>query len=162
MIIVAAALIGLVIMAAGSLFQLRQSMLDERRMQITQLLDFAEAQLSHFHSLELNGKLSRDEAQARAKESIAAQKKGSDYFFIRSLTDDTFVYHPIASRMGKADPGEKMRDGRMNALAYREDLAKSKDNKAFLTIYAARPNSPDKTSQPKLVGVLKFEPCLSG
>ena len=158
LLLVAAALLGMGVMAIGGLYQLRQSLLDERRAQISQLLDFADAQLTYFHSLELGGKLSRDEAQARAKESIAAQKKGSDYFFIRSLTDDILIHHPVASRVGKFDPGEKMRDGRMNALAYREDVAKSKDNKAFLTVYAARPNSDDKTSQPKLVGVLKFEP----
>ncbi len=157
-IIVAAALMGMAVMAVGGLYQLRQSVQDERRAQIAQLLDFADAQLKYFHTLESNGKLSREEAQARARESIAAQKKGSDYFFIRTLTDDIFVYHPVASRMGKADPGEKMRDGRMNALAYREDLAKSNNNKAFLTVYAARPNSEDKAPQPKLVGVLKFEP----
>lgn len=157
-IIVAASLLGIAVMALMGLYQLRQSLLEERRAQIAQLLDFADAQLNYFHALETSGKLNRDEAQARAKESIAAQKKGSDYFFIRRLTDDFFVYHPVASRMGKADPGEKMLDGRMNAAAYREDLANSKDNKAFLMIYAARPNSEDKTSLPKLVGVLKFEP----
>lgn len=157
-IIVAAALVSMTVMAVGGLYQLRQSLLSERRAQITQLLDFADAQLKYFHALETNGKMSREEAQARAKESIAAQKMGSNYFFIRSLTDDIFIYHPVASRMGKADPGAKMPDGRMNSLAYREDLAKSKDNKVFMTVNAARPNNQDKTPQPKLVGVLKFEP----
>lgn len=156
--IVVAALIGMAFMAACGLYQLRQSVQDERREQITQLLDFADAQLKYFYHLETIGELSREEAQTRAKESIAAQKKGSSYFFIRSLTNDVFVYHPVASRMGKSDPGERMHDGRMNALAYREDLAKSKDNKVFLTVYAARPNVEDKTPQPKLVGVLKFDP----
>ncbi|SFO05579.1 Cache domain-containing protein, partial [Formivibrio citricus] len=157
-IMVAASLLGLLVMAADGLYQLRQSMHEERRAQIAQLLDFANAQLKYFHDLETSGKLSRADAQARAKESIAAQRKGSDYFFIRTLTDDFFVYHPVASRMGKADPGEKMPDGRMNAAAYREDVMKSKDGKAFMTVYAARPNSTDKTSYPKLVGVSKFEP----
>ncbi len=157
-IIVAAALLGLAVMAAYGLYQLRQSLLNERRAQIAQHLDFAEAQLRYFHSLEVIGKLSREEAQSRAKEALAAQRKGTDYFFIRTLTDDFFVYHPVASRMGKADPGEKMPDGRMNAAAYREDLAQSGDNKAFMTVHAARPNSADKSSYPKLVGVLKFEP----
>ncbi|SFO05563.1 Cache domain-containing protein [Formivibrio citricus] len=157
-IIVAAALLGLVVMAGYGLYQLRQSLLNERRAQIAQHLDFADAQLRYFHSLEVTGSLSREEAQSRAKGAIAAQRKGFDYFFIRTLTDDLFVYHPVASRMGKADPGERMPDGRMNAAAYREDLAKSRDNKVFMTVYAARPNSTDKTSYPKLVGVLKFEP----
>lgn len=157
-IIIAISLLGLMVMAAYGLFQLRQSLLIERQSQIIQLLDFADAQLRYFHGLELTGKLSREDAQTRAKESIAAQRKGNDYFFIRTLTDDFFVYHPVASRMGKADPGERMPDGRMNAAAYRDELKESKSNKAIMMVHAAHPNSSDKSSYPKFVGVLKFEP----
>ena len=73
--IVVAALVGMVVMAIGGLFQLRQSLLDERRAQISQLLDFADGQLRHFHALETGGQLSHADAQARAIESIAAQKR---------------------------------------------------------------------------------------
>ena len=153
-----AALLGLFAIVLAGFYSVRQSLMEERRVQIVQLLNFADAQLKYFHSLEVSGKMSRKEAQERAKESIAAQQYGDDYFFIRTLTDDYFVYHPVVSRMGKPDQGVRMPDGRMNSVAYREDLAKSKDNKAFLLIHAARPNHEDKTPLPKLVGVLRFEP----
>ena len=158
LIIVAAALVGMIVMAMSGLLQLRQSMYEERRSQISQLLDFADAQLQYFHALESSGKMSREEAQARAKESIGAQQQGSNYFFIRSMTDDVFIYHPVASRMGQADDGGKMPDGRTTALTYREELNKSKDNKAFFDIRAAKPGDPAKTQYAKLNGVLKFEP----
>ncbi len=67
LIIVAAALVGMIVMSMSGLLQLRQSMYQERRSQISQLLDFADAQLQYFHALESSGKMSREEAQARAK-----------------------------------------------------------------------------------------------
>ena len=93
LIIVLSSLIGLMVMGLFGLYAMRQSMMEERRTQITQLLDFADGQLRHYHELETSGKLSRKEAQARAIEAIGAQREGDNYFFIRSLKDDTFVWH---------------------------------------------------------------------
>jgi len=157
-IIVIAAFLGIIIVSIGSLFQLRQSMMQERRTQIIQLLDLAKAQLTHFQELETSGKLSREEAQSRAKEALAAQKAGSTYFYIRSMTDDTFVFHIDPKRMGKPDPGAKSPDGRTAVQVVRDGLAESKDGKAFYITDVARPGSEDKAVYPKLNGVIKFEP----
>lgn len=160
LIIVLASLVGLVAMGLFGLYNMRQSMMQERRAQITQLLDFADSQLQYFYGLETAGKLTREEAQARAKEAIGAQKQGtSNYIFIRNLKDDFFVLHPIADRMGKPDDGGKLPDGRSVVQAYRDELAKSKDNKAFLELKSLKPGSEDKTKQyPKLNGVVRFDP----
>ena len=156
-IIVTAALLGMVIMAAGGLYQLRQSMMDERRSQIVQLLDLSKALLTHYHDLETSGKMSREEAQTRAKEALAAQKSGNIYYYIRSMKDDSFVYHIDPTRMGKPDPGAKSPDGRTSVQVMRDSLAQSKDGKAFALAYVARPGSADKTLYPKLNGVIQFE-----
>lgn len=108
-IIITAALLGMVVMAAGGLYQLRQSMMDERRSQIVQLLDLSKALLTHYHDLETSGKMSREEAQTRAKEALAAQRAGSTYYFIRSMKDDSFIYHIDPKRVGKPDPGPNHR-----------------------------------------------------
>ena len=158
LIIVAASLVSLVVMGVFGLYTMRQSMYDERRAQINQLLDFADSQLQYFYSLEKSGALSHEEAQARAKEAIGAQRQGNNYYFIRTLTDDNFVYHPVASRIGKPDDGGKQPDGRTTAQINRDELAKSTDNKAFVLITTAKPNDPSKVVYPKLNGVLKFEP----
>lgn len=159
LIIVLSSLVGLAIMGLFGLYSMRQSMMDERRAQITQLLDFADSQLKYYHGLEKSGKLSREEAQARAKEAIGSQRQGDNYFFIRTLTDDYFVWHPIPSRMGKPDDGGKQPDGRTTVQAYRDALAKSADNKAFIDLKAPKPGAQDKTVQyPKMNGALKFEP----
>ena len=158
MIIVLASLIGLVTMGAFGLHALRQSLYEERRAQISQLLDFCESLLKFYHAQETSGKMSREEAQERAKEVIGAQRKGSDYFFIRNLKTDYFVLHPIASRMGKPDDGGRVADGRSAVQAYRDGLAKSTDNKAFVELNTLKPGAPENVTFPKLNGVLKFEP----
>ncbi len=159
LIIVSASLISLLVMSLFGLYSMRQGMMEERRAQITQLLDFADSQLRYFHGLEVSGKLTREEAQARAKEAIGAQRQGSNnYFFIRSLTNDTFLLHPIASRVGKEDNGGLMPDGRTVAQANREALAQSKDNKAFIELSTLKPGTQDQKLYPKLNGLLKFQP----
>lgn len=159
LIIVAASLLSLVAMGFFGLYSMRQGMLEERRAQITQLLIFAEAQLNHFHSLEMAGKMSRTEAQQRAKEALGAQRHENDYFFVRSLNDEYFVMHPIPSRLGKADNGGILPDGRTTVQAYWDALSASKSNIAFLELTAPKPGDADKSKRyPKLNGVLKFEP----
>jgi len=157
-VMVAFSLFGLLGMAAGGLYQLHNSIYEQRQAEIGQFLDFAKAQLMYFHAQERSGKMTRQQAQARAIESLSAQRHGDNYFFVRSLTNDVLIYHPNPARMGRVDPGERLPDGRMNARAYREDLASSSGDKAFLLTFAARPLSQDKTPLPKLVGILKFEP----
>ena len=92
-------------------------------------------------------------------EHFGVHEYGDNYFFIRTLTDDYFVWHPIPSRMGKPDDGGKQPDGRTTVQAYRDALAKSADNKAFIDLKAPKPGAQDKTVQyPKMNGALKFEP----
>ena len=158
LLIIAAALFGMIILGLMGLMQLRTTMLEERQAQIRLILDYSEAQLAYFHGQEKDGKMSRSEAQQRAREAIGAQRKGDDYIFVRSIADDVMVVHPIASRVGKVDLGAKLPDGRTTSVAYKEALAVSKDGRAFVTIQTARPGSQDKTNYPKLNGVVKFEP----
>ena len=158
-IIVAASLLGLLIMGLIGLYSMRVSMLEERRAQITQLLDFADSQLRYFQSLEASGKLTREEAQTRAKEAIAAQKQGANnYFFIRNLDNDYFVMHPLARMLGKPNDGGRIEDGRTVVQAYRDALAASKDNKSFIELKTFKPGTNNDKRYPKLNGVLKFEP----
>jgi methyl-accepting chemotaxis protein len=158
LIIVSASLVGLLVMSLFGLYSMRQGMMEERRAQITQLLDFADSQIRYFYGLETSGKLTREEAQARAKESLAAQRQGDNYFFILSLKDEYFVYHPSANRMNVPYSGGQLPDGRSALQAYWDELGKSKSNKAYLELQTLKPGAPEKNLYPKLNGVLKFEP----
>ena len=91
LVIVCASLIGMFIIASYGLIQLRKVMYEERKSQIVQLLDAAEAQLKYFHALEAAGKMSREEAQTRAKESIYAQRTANNYFIVRNVADNMLL-----------------------------------------------------------------------
>ena len=158
LMIVAAALLGMVVMALLGLFQLRESMYEERRSQITQMLDVAEAQMKYFQALETSGKMTREEAQSRAKESITAQRTKDNYFIVRNVADNMLLVHGTASRVGKVDPGGKTLDGRPVMDVYKEEIAKSKNGKGFVELGAVRPGSEDKTLYKKLNGASLFAP----
>ena len=158
LIIVLASLLGLVVMGIFGLLTTKKTMMVERRAQITLLLDFADAQLRYYHSQEVAGRYSREEAQARAKEALSAQRKGSDYFIVRSIADNVLLVHATASRVGKVDPGGKALDGRPVMEAYMEAIAKSGTGQGFVELAAVRPNSGDKNLYKKLSGADKFDP----
>ena len=158
LIIVLASLLGLVVMGIFGLLTTKKTMMVERQAQITLLLDFADAQLRYYHSQEVAGRYSREEAQARAKEALSAQRKGSDYFIVRSIADNVLLVHATASRVGKVDPGGKALDGRPVMEAYMEAIAKSGTGQGFVELAAVRPNSGDKNLYKKLSGADKFDP----
>ena len=156
--IVVAALLGMMIISLSGLMQLRHSMQDERRASLSRLLDSSYAQLDYLHRLETGGLLSRTQAQERAMRLLAAQTQGDRYFFVRTLSDDRLLYHPIASRIGKPDNGGILADGRSAAQTLRDGLAASRDGKTFAVTFNAHPGSGSAERYPKLNGVVRFEP----
>ncbi|SDH48437.1 methyl-accepting chemotaxis protein [Propionivibrio dicarboxylicus] len=156
--IVSASLIGLAAMASYGLHQLRESLHNERRAQIAQLLDVADAQLKYFHAQERAGKISREEAQARAKEAISAQRTADNYFIVRNIADNMLMIHGNPSRVGKIDPGGKTTDGRQVMTVYQEEIRSSKDGKGYVMLEAVRPGTEDKKLYKKLNGASIFEP----
>lgn len=152
------ALFGLFVIAFVGLYSLRQNMLDERRAQIVQLLDFVEAMADHYYSLEISGKLTREEAQARAKEAIGAQRQGEHhYYFVRNW-DDVMLVHPVPNRVNKADDGGKMQDGRTVVETYKSALRQSKTGKAIYWSASPQPDKEKDKNYSKLSGIVEFKP----
>ena len=151
--LVVASLLGMLLMALIGLYQLRQNMMEERRLQIAQLLDVANAQLKYFNELELSGKLTHEEAQSRAKESISAQRTKDNYFIVRDSADGALLVHGNPSMVGK-----KTSEGRQVNDRYLEEIRKSSDGKGFVMLDAARTGSEDKTRYKKLNGASLFQP----
>jgi methyl-accepting chemotaxis protein/methyl-accepting chemotaxis protein-3 (ribose and galactose sensor receptor) len=152
-VLVVTTLLGLIILCSLTLFTVQKVMHSERRAQITTSLNFAENLVKHFSELETSGKLSREQAQAAAKEALGNLRYEGDYFFVRSL-DNYMLVHPDTKRIGKFDPGSKLPDGRTTSQAYMEALAK--DRIGIVDIVTKRKGS-DKEA-PKINGVIKFEP----
>ena len=157
-VMIAASLTGLIIMGALGLYSMRINILHERNDQIALLLDFAKAQMAYFNKKEVSGELTREEAQAKAKEAIFAQQTKKDYFIVRDLTDNKLLVHKTVSRIGKIDPGGKMPDGRYVNEVYLEKIKQSPEGIGFVELTAKRPGSTDDTRYEKINGVSVFEP----
>ncbi len=158
LMIIASSLLGMIVLGLVGVLQLRSSMMDEREHQIRVLLDLAHSQLAYFHAQETSGKLTRDEAQARAQEALRALRHKDDYFVARRVSDNVMLVHATAERIGKVDAGTKMADGRSIVEHYKDAIARSKDGKGFVENRSIRPSSEDKTLYRKLNGAVVFKP----
>ncbi|WP_035055724.1 methyl-accepting chemotaxis protein [Andreprevotia chitinilytica] len=152
-VIIAAAMLGMVIISAVGLVSLRHTMMQERESQITRLLVEAENMLKHYQQLETSGKLTHEEAQTRAADALANLRDGDVYFFARA-PGNILVVHPKTERVGKVDKGTKGADGRYATEIYAEAL--SKGHIGIVEIQTSKPGG--KVDLPKLNGVLSFEP----
>ena len=151
--LVVASLLGMALMALIGLFQMRENMMEQRRLQIAQLLDAANAQLKYFNALELSGRLTHEEAQSRAKEAIAAQRTKDNYFIVRDSADGALLVHGNPSMVGK-----KTAEGRQVNERYLEEIRKARDGKGYVMLDATRTGSDDKARYKKLNGASLFEP----
>ena len=148
----------IVVVAIGGfgLYSLRTSMLEGRQRSLSEILTLSYGLVSSYHQLELDGKLSRDEAQAKAKDALARLRDGADAYVLLRTIDGDLLVHPDPSRVGKRDKGSVMPDGRNTAQAYKDGLANA--DQLFVTAYVPRPKDPNKVPVLKLLGVKKFKP----
>jgi methyl-accepting chemotaxis protein/methyl-accepting chemotaxis protein-3 (ribose and galactose sensor receptor) len=150
-LIAASTVIGLILITGFALQTLRNSMMEERRAQISTLLRLAAKQIAYFQALEQSGKLTREQAQARALEAATGLHNGDDYVFVRDM-HKKMLAHPDPKKVGKVDEGGKLPDGRTSFQTYMDALANS--DFAFVGIYTNRPGSTEPI--PKLSGIIKI------
>ncbi|NSL56494.1 methyl-accepting chemotaxis protein [Uliginosibacterium aquaticum] len=155
-VMIAMGAVGLLLVGSFGLYSLRASMQAERHAQIENLLKMSIGLFEHLHAQETSGKLSRQEAQARAAEALAGLRNENNYLFARNA-EDVFVAHVNPARLGKMDKGAKMADGRHVVEVYREALAKQ-GKIAFADIPTAKPGAKPEDLLNKLNGVTVFEP----
>jgi methyl-accepting chemotaxis protein/methyl-accepting chemotaxis protein-3 (ribose and galactose sensor receptor) len=151
-ILISATLLGLVVLCSVALFTVNTLLMNERRAQIETSLNMAVNLVQHYYELETTGKLSHEEAQARAKDALTQLRHGDAYFFARS-NNNFMIVHPDKKRLGY-DPGSKLPDGRTTVQVYDEALAKSRIG--IVNIMTKRKGYPDP--MPKLNGIVRFEP----
>lgn len=151
-IIVLCSTLGTLVLLLLNMQSLRNALLHERQDQITTTLNLAAKQVQVYIDLEKLGKLSRAEAQSRAKEAISGLRSNDDtYVFVRDLVGTTLV-HPDPRKEGVVDPGSKMADGRTTLQVYLDAL--SQKNSAVVEIMTKRPGGDRDLL--KLNGVYKI------
>ncbi len=103
MLIVAAALAGMIAVALFGLVNLRDSLMAERQVRLTQLVETATAMVAHFADRAAAGELGEDEARAQALETLRALRyDGNEYFFIVD-TAGIMLMHPIQESLQGQD-----------------------------------------------------------
>ncbi len=153
--IVASALIGVLLISAVGLQALRQNMIESRQQEIVKVSQLAAGQAERYHQLEVAGKLTREEAQAKAKDAIAGMRNGDDYVFVRTM-ENIMLVHVDTSRVGKVDKGSPTFDGRTSGEVYVQELAKA--DQVFMKAMVPRAGDPTKTPVPKLLGAIRYKP----
>lgn len=99
-------------LAVVGLTSLRTAMLEERLRSIEAQAESGVAIAQHFHELEKSGKLTREQAQAAAAESIGAMRYGNnDYLFGFTEDDGTNVFHVNPALVGKKMMGAEDKNG---------------------------------------------------
>ena len=142
-------LLGIVLIAAFSLYSLRQTMMAERVEQLTVLVELANAAVEKAYALEQSGKLTREQAQQQAKLAIGSFVKDEMYYFVRDFSTDLLYVHPNASRIGKPQKNMKQSGDR-----YRAALAQSRIG--LVQADGTRPGVADPVA--KMYAVVKFSP----
>lgn len=147
--LVSAALAGLLLLSGIALYQLREQLMEERRAQLTTLVELAHASLGKIHEREKAGEFSREDAQKLARETIGSFHKDDRYFWARNYTTDVNQIHPNPKRVGIMD-----KDGKAKGDEYRKAMAGK--SIGFLINQGTRPGA--EGTFPKLYAVMKFDP----
>ena len=154
-IIVVCSVIGLVVMAGFGLNTLRTSMLEDRHNELRSVLTLAAKMVEHFQSLEKSGKLSKEEAQARAIESLASLTDGQTRYVWARTTGALALVLPAnqAAGIGKVDFGKKLPDGRFDFQRYLDLL--DSNQFGFVELSVKKPGT--EVALPKINGVTKVK-----
>ncbi|MBP2227105.1 methyl-accepting chemotaxis protein [Azospirillum agricola] len=112
-LILAASGAGLLLVAAVSLIGLRAEMMADRQDKTRSVVEVAHTLVAHYEARERAGALTRDAAQAAAKDALRALRHDrTEYFFVTDLSP-RMIMHPIRPELdgqdlsGNADPNGK-------------------------------------------------------
>ena len=153
-VLVVLALCGLFILAATSLFQLRQSMLEDRKAKTQNLVQVAVGILEHHYKLASSGKMSEEDAKKAAREALRPLRYGEEDYFFGFDTSGVYFLHggkPEWEGTNKLD----LQDKRGNYLI-RDLIAAGKAGGGFVEYWFPRAGQTQEL--PKLSYAAMFSP----
>ncbi len=150
LMLVAAALLGVVLLAAMALQTLRGALIDSRREEIVILLTKAEHLVNSYRALQARGTLTRDQAQQQAKAALSQLNANTNSYYWVTTADGINLVHPNAKFIGTQAKGNRTTDGLSDSDAYRAGMARS--HFALVDVLVKR--SPGAEAEPKLQGVV--------
>ncbi|EWY37065.1 hypothetical protein N825_21710 [Skermanella stibiiresistens SB22] len=102
-VLIAAALLGIMALAAFGLFSLHSSLVNDTHAKLRNLGESALSIAAHYHALSAQGAMSEPDAKAAAAATIGAMRyDGTDYFWINDTTP-VMVMHPTKPELDGKD-----------------------------------------------------------
>jgi methyl-accepting chemotaxis protein len=179
-ILVGLVLLGMLVLSATSLINLKTSLLEQRKEKSRQLVESVYSLIQHYHGRQVRGELSQEVARDGAVQAIRAMRyDGKEYFWINDLGKPipSMVMHPTVpvldgtrldaesfncatSEQAGVDGAIVPTDGRKNLFVAFVDVAE-RAGRGFVTYDWPKPRDGGGTTEtlyPKLSYVMKFEP----
>ncbi|POR54763.1 methyl-accepting chemotaxis sensory transducer with Cache sensor [Paraburkholderia eburnea] len=148
-----AALTALLAIGGGSLYSVRQAMMEQKREQITHLLLMAEHLASYFHDEEVAGRMTTGQAQAATRVALGQLNYTDASFLWVRLPNGYTLVHRDPSAINKVHVG-RTADGRPDGDLYSEMLAR--ERLPIMSVFAKHPATGQLME--KLTGLLEFRP----
>ncbi|QEL65426.1 methyl-accepting chemotaxis protein [Oryzomicrobium terrae] len=162
LVITATVLLGLILMTVLSALNTRTELTEARKALVRAQVENAYSMIAGFQAQEAEGKLTREEAQARAKEVIRLTRYGgedgkAEYLYIWT-TDGVSVMHPIKLEWAGKNMSEQVKDiqGRYTIKNLVNGVANA--SSAYVETLFPRPGQPPEKAVRKLQYVMKFTP----
>ncbi|AQR74965.1 methyl-accepting chemotaxis protein [Sphingomonas sp. LM7] len=151
----AASLLGLLLVLGLSIARLNTSLNQSFNDRTKQTLEVAYSQFERFQAEEQAGRMTREQAQAAAKDAIRSMRFGKDDYFFILDNDHNMVMHPVKKdKEGKNVADSTDADGKHH---YREMIERVKaDGAGFVSYNYEMPDG--KGSKPKISYVRGFKP----
>jgi methyl-accepting chemotaxis protein/methyl-accepting chemotaxis protein-3 (ribose and galactose sensor receptor) len=155
-LLIGVCMLGMLAIVLVSLNMQRNSMMAQHQASNEKVVGLAIKILEHYHQLETNGSLSRDEAQKQAAITLMAMHDGNNYVSARTF-DGIQNVSPNPASVGKPDVGV-LADGSPTSVIYAAYLA-SNDKFGHMKVAIVRPGAaPDSPKVPKLNSFSRFDP----
>ncbi|EPC00504.1 hypothetical protein L861_06075 [Litchfieldella anticariensis FP35 = DSM 16096] len=102
-LLVVVMILGMVGLGVFSLFQEQEHLVNERQAALASLVESAMGVLANYHQQELDGTLSREEAQKRALDAIKGMRYGGgNYFWVNDMTP-AMIMHTVKPELNGQD-----------------------------------------------------------
>ncbi|MFZ2267271.1 MAG: methyl-accepting chemotaxis protein [Azonexus sp.] len=151
-ILVGLALAGLLVLCLTALFQLKSSMLEDRKQKTRNLVEVGIGTLAHFQKLAAEGKMSEDDARKTARDTLRDLRyDGSDYFFIVD-TSHKYVLFPTKPEFEGQDKSD-MKDAN-GKLLIQDLVSAGKAGGGFVEYWF--PKAGQQTAEPKISYAQQF------
>src|SRR5574343_498955 len=153
-LLVGLTLVGLLVLCVTALFQLKGTMLEDRKEKVRNLVDVGIGIISHHHKLFAEGKLSEDDAKLAARNALRDLRYASnDYYFGFDTNGVYFVHGGNQAMEGQNKIDLKDTNGKP---LIRDLIAAGQAGGGFVEYWF--PRAGQRTAEPKLSYAATFAP----